>query len=142
MLVDPGLCAVIMPAGSLAKRKSAMDVLLDPQVSEGSFVRFCVVLSEYIPVAVNWSFVPSAIDFFSAVTVIYCNVAVVMVRPEVPSMPSKVALMTVEPSLTPVASPLFVSLLIVASLVDELLQFATFVTSCVLSSLYTAVAKN
>ena len=44
-------------------------------------VRFCVLLSLYVPVAVNCCVVPFAIDGFAGVTAIDCSVAAVTVNP-------------------------------------------------------------
>ena len=59
-------------------------VVCEVQVTEP--VRFCVELSEKVPVAVNCSELPFAIDRFGAVTAIETNVAAVTVSVADPLM--------------------------------------------------------
>jgi hypothetical protein len=69
-------------------------------------VRFCVVESLYVPVAVNWSVRPLAIEELGAVIAIDCSVAVVTVKViEFEVTPFKLAVITDAPVLTAVASP-------------------------------------
>ena len=70
----------------------AMAVLLELQVTE--FVRFCVLLSENVPVAVNCTVSPGAMVGFAGVTAIETNEAAltVSVRVALPVPPLFVAL--------------------------------------------------
>ena len=67
----------------------ATPVVCEVQVTEP--VRFCVELSEKVPVAVNCSEVPLAIERLGAVTAIDTNVAAVTVRVADPLMFPEVA---------------------------------------------------
>ena len=69
-------------------------------------VRFCVLPSLKVPVAVNCSEVPLAIDAFGPLTVIDCSVAVVTARAKMfDVIPPWVAVMLLEPTATPVNKP-------------------------------------
>jgi hypothetical protein len=68
-------------------------------------VKFSVELSENVPVAVNCSFVPFAIEGFAGVTAIDTSVAAVTVRVVEPVMPPETALIVLVPAATPVANP-------------------------------------
>ena len=68
-------------------------------------VTFWVELSSKVPVAVNWTLVPLAIDGVAGVTAIDVSVAPVTVRVVMPLMAPLVAVMTVVPAATPEASP-------------------------------------
>ena len=69
-------------------------------------VRFCVLLSLYVPVAVNCCVGPLAIDGFAGVTAIDCSVAAVTVSTVEPtSLAPDVALIVLVPTATPVARP-------------------------------------
>jgi hypothetical protein len=78
-----------------------------------------------LPVAINCSFVPNAIEEFPAVTAIETRVALVTVRVVDPLTVPEVAAMTAAPGPTPVASP---ALEIVATPGCEELQLTTLVT--------------
>jgi len=73
---------VVLPVNTPLARPVALivatDVLLDPQVTE--LVRFCVLLSLYVPVAVNCCVEPFAKVEFAGVTAIDTNVAGVTVK--------------------------------------------------------------
>jgi hypothetical protein len=94
-------------------------------------VRFCVLPSEYVPVAVNAWVVPSANDGFDGVIAIEFRVAATTVRFVDPEMAPDVATIDVLPVAIPVASPV---LLMVAMPVAEELQVALFVRFWVLPS--------
>jgi hypothetical protein len=68
-------------------------------------VIFCVVLSEYVPVAVNCFVVPFAMLGLVGVTAIEDSVAFVTVRVVVPETGPRVAVIVVGPTATDVASP-------------------------------------
>ncbi len=68
-------------------------------------VKFCVELSEKVPVAVNCCFVPLAIEGFAGVSAIDTSVAGVTVKVVDPVMPPETALIALVPVATPVANP-------------------------------------
>jgi hypothetical protein len=103
-------------------------------------VRACVVPSLKVPVAVNWSVVPFGIEVFGAVIAIDCSVAAVTVRVIVLDVtPLWVALMFVDPTPAPVASP---AALTIAAAVFEDDQVAEVVRFCVVPSEKVPVAVN
>jgi hypothetical protein len=102
-------------------------------------VKFCVELSENVPVAVNCSFVPFAIEGFAGVTAIDTNVADVTVRIVEPLMPADVASILLVPAATAVAKP---PAAIVATVVVTELQVAVLVKFCVELSENVPVAVN
>lgn len=88
------------------------------EVQFAELVRFCVVPSVNVPVAVNWSVVPLAIEVLPAVIVIDCSVAAVTVSAIVLDViPFWVAVMLLEPVPTAVASPLV--LIVAATVLDD-----------------------
>lgn len=103
-------------------------------------VRFCVLPSLKVPVAVNCKLVPLAIDVFAELIVIDCRVAAVTVSANVfDVIPFCVAVMLLEPVAAPVAKPVVLTLTVA---VLELAQTAVFVRFCVLPSLNVPVAVN
>ena len=102
-------------------------------------VKFCVELSENLPVAVNCSVLPLAIEGFAGVTAIDTSVAAVTVRVVEPVMPTETALMVLVPVPTPVANP---PAAIVATVVVTELQVAVLVKFCVELSENVPVAVN
>jgi hypothetical protein len=68
-------------------------------------VKFCVELSENVPVAANCCAVPFAIDGFAGVTAIDTSVGAVTVNSVVPSTAPKAASILLIPVATPVANP-------------------------------------
>ena len=95
----------------------ATPVLDETHVAEK--VRFCVLPSEYVPVAVNCCVAPLAIDGFAGATAIDTRVAVPTASVVLPVTPVKTALISAVPRPTPVANP---ALLTVATPVFEELQ--------------------
>ena len=95
-------------------------------------VRFCVLLSLKVPVAVNCCVVPFAMDGFAGVTAIDCSTAAVTVSTVEPVTPLSVALMVLVPLLTPVARP---PALMVATEVVAEAHVTWAVRFCVLLSL-------
>jgi hypothetical protein len=73
-LLVPAATAVANPPAVIV----TIPIFCELQVTE--LVRFCVELSEKVPVAVNCSDVPFAIERFGAVTAIDTNVAAVTVK--------------------------------------------------------------
>lgn len=104
------------PLASPAVVMVAIPALIEVQVTE--LVRFCVELSEKVPVAVNWSEVPFAIERLGAVTAIDTRAAAVTVRVAEDETFPEVACIALVPILVAVTDPLAV---IVATLgVSEL----------------------
>jgi hypothetical protein len=68
-------------------------------------VRFCVLRSEYVPVAVNCRVWPVATDAAEGLTAIDTSTAGVTVNAAVPEVAPDVAVMVAAPVATPVASP-------------------------------------
>ena len=103
-------------------------------------VRFCVVLSLNVPVAVNCSVNPIAIDGFVGTTAIDMSTADVTVNVVVPKMPldASVARIVVAPTATLVASPPPT----VATPTSVELHVAVVVRFCVVLSLNVPVAVN
>jgi hypothetical protein len=102
-------------------------------------VKFCVLLSLNVPVAVNCCVKPLAMDEFAGVTAIDCSVAAVTVRVVEPVMELDFALMDEVPVATAVANP---AALIVATLVVADAHVTVLVKFCVLLSLKVPVAVN
>ena len=102
-------------------------------------VRFCVELSENVPVAVNCFVVPLAIEGFAGVTAIDTSVGAVTVRVVVPLRAPEAALIVLVPAATPVANP---PALIVATLVVCEVQVTVLVKFCVELSENVPVAVN
>ena len=73
MVLVPTATAVAIPPAAMV----AVAVVPEAQVTEA--VRFCVLLSLYVPVAVNCCVRPLAIDGLVGITVIDCSVAAVTV---------------------------------------------------------------
>ena len=80
----------------------AFAVVPDAHVTE--VVRFCVLLSLYVPVAVKCCVRPLVIVGFAGVTAIDCRVAAVTVSTVEPTTPS-VALIVLVPTPAPVVNP-------------------------------------
>jgi len=103
----------------------------------------CVLLSEKVPLAVNWLVSPFAMFALVVVTAIDASVAAVTVTVFVPERVPAVALTVAEPAATDVASPLEpAALLIVATEPGEELQVTADDISCVLLSEKVPVAVN
>jgi hypothetical protein len=135
MVVDPAATAVARPAALMV----AVAVEELAQVTEA--VRFCVDPSLYNPVALNCCVAPAAMDGEAGVIEIEERVgaAGVTVSMAVPLTPLMVAVSVVDPAPAAVARP---AALTVATLVEELLQFAVEVTSPVEPSDHVPVALN
>jgi len=140
-LVVPDVAViVVLPGDTPVARPPALIVAVfdveDFQVTE--LVRFCVLASLNVPVAVNCNVAPTLIDELVEVTVIDSRVGV-MVSDIVPLTVPDAALIVVLPAATPVARP---AELIVAILEAEDFQFAELVRFCLLPSLKTPIAVN
>lgn len=100
MLLEPVPTPDAKPALTLTEA-----VLDELQLAE--LVRFCVVPSLKVPVAVNCSAVPLAIEAFGPLTVIDCSVAAVTASAKMLDViPPCVAVMLLEPTATAVSRPL------------------------------------
>jgi len=128
---------VATPAAKPAPLIVATAVFVELQVTE--LVRFCVLPSLYVPVAVNCWLIPLATDGVTGVTAIEANTGGVTVRVVDPLMPPDVATITLLPVATALARPVA---LIAATPVLVELQVTELVRFCVLLSLYVPVAVN
>jgi len=100
MFADPTPCAVANPAAF------TVAMLLFEEDHATELLTFCVLPSLKVPVAVNWSVVPFAIEALAALMVIDRNTAAVTVSViEFDVIPFCVALTALVPAATPVASP-------------------------------------
>jgi hypothetical protein len=102
-------------------------------------VRFCVVPSLNVPVAVNCWVAPLVIEGFAGVTAIDCSVAAVTVRSVDPEIDDDVAVIVEVPTPAPLASP--AELIVAVELVPEL-HVTVLVRFCVVPSLKVPVAVN
>lgn len=119
----------------------AVLVLEELQVTK--VVRSCVVLSEYVPVAVNCALDPDAMLGLPGVTEMDCKVALLTISVVVPETLPDRAVIVLLPAATEVATPLKpVALLMVAVPVLEELQVTDLVRSCVVLLEYMPVAVN
>jgi hypothetical protein len=106
-------------------------------------VRICVVLSLNVPVAVSWIVAPTATDGFAGVMAIETSVALVTVSVVEAVFPWKLAVISVVPAATPVASPCVPAELEIVAVAPTLeVQDATVVMSWVEPSLNKHVATN
>ena len=133
MVVDPAPTAEARPAAEIV----AAPVFVELQVAEA--VRFWVLPSLKVPVAVNCSVSPLAIEGFAGVTLIDESVAAVTVSVVEPVIAPETALMVVDPAPTAEARP---AAEIVAAPVFVELQVAEAVRFWVLPSLKVPVAVN
>ena len=84
-MVVPAFKAVAKPAALIV----AVTVVVETQVTE--FVRFCVLLSLYIPVAVNCCEVPFAIEGLAGAIAIDTSVGTLTVKTIAPLIAPEVA---------------------------------------------------
>ena len=143
-LIVPDVALIVaVPAPALVAKPPDAIVATEAldELHTAVLVRFCVVPSLNVPVAVNCCVAPSAIEGFAGVTAIDCSVAAVTVnRVEPVTLPSMAATVTV-PFATEVANPCVgAELLIVATVPVPALQCTDCVTFCVLPSLNVPVA--
>jgi hypothetical protein len=111
----------------------AVETVSDDHVTV--LVRFCVLPSLNVPVAVNACIVPSAIDGVAGVIAIETRAAVVTVSVVVPLTEPEVAVIAAVPCPTLLAKPaLAASLLIVAAAGVSELHCTVLVMFCVLPS--------
>ena len=98
-MLDPGATPLASPAVVMVATPALMEV----QVTE--LVRICMELSESVPVAVNCSEVPFAIERLGAVTAIDTNAAAVTVRVAEEATFPEVACMALVPTPAAVTTP-------------------------------------
>ena len=115
----------------------ATAVVVDVHVTE--LLKFCLLPSLYVPVAVNCCVVPAGTDGFAGVTAIDTSVGGVTVNVVDPPIEPSVAWIVALPVDIPVANP---APFMVATLVFEEDHDAELVVFCVLPSVYVAVAVN
>src|SRR5262249_2036948 len=102
-------------------------------------VKSCVLLSEYVPVAVNCCFCPAAMAAAAGVTAMLDNVAVVTVSGALPEIAPEVAVIFADPTATAVARPV---LFTVATAAELEVHVAVAEMFCVVPSEKCAVAVN
>jgi hypothetical protein len=122
---------VVAPVATLLARPPLAIVATfgaeEPQLAE--LVRFCVLPSEYVPVAVNCCCVPNAIEGAAGVTAIDTNTGAVTVNAVEPTILPEIAVIVAAPVVNALAKPCVPApLLIVAT--AFLLEF--HVTDCVM----------
>ena len=141
IVVVPAATGVANPSEPVALLIVATPVVDELQVTV--VVRFCVELSEYVPVAVNCRVVPSTTLGLAGVTAMETSVAAVTVSVVDPETPPDVAVIVVVPAATGVANPSEpAALLIVATPVVDELQVTVVVRFCVVPSENVPVAVN
>ncbi len=140
-VVNPTPTAAARPSESAALLMVAM--VSSDELHVTCVVRSWVVLSEYIPVAVYCKVNPLGRLWFVGVTSIELSVAAVTVSWVFPDLPSKAAVMVVEPTLMAVASPSVPAALLTATTVSlEEVHATCVVRSWVVLSEYMPVAVN
>jgi hypothetical protein len=102
-------------------------------------VRFCVLLSLYVPVAVNCCVWPLVTDEVAGVTEIEESTTALTVSVALPCTAPEVTAIVVTPGLTPLANP---ALFTVEMEFTDTLQAAVDVRFCVLPSVYVPAAVN
>jgi len=133
IVLDPAATAVAKPLALIVA------TVVVCEVHTAVLVKFCVELSEKVPVAVNCSVAVIAIVGFAGVTAIDTSVGAVTVSVVVPLMAPEAALIVLVPVPTPVANPPEV---IVATVVVSELHVAVLVRFCVELSENVPVAVN
>ncbi len=137
----PGATAVANPFEPAALLMAATDVVDETHVTD--VVRFCVELSEYVPVAVNCWVVRSAMLGLAGVIARETSVADVTVSVVDPDVEPDVAVIVVEPAAIGVARPIEPAvLLIFATDVADEVQATDVVRFCVVLSENIPVATN
>jgi len=104
MVAGPWPAAVTSPLEPGALLTEPTLVAEDVQAAE--LVRFCVVLSVYVPVAINCCVVPLAMLGFAGVTLMETRLAAVTTKLVAPETLPSVAVTVVEPGLIAVTTPL------------------------------------
>jgi hypothetical protein len=136
---------VAVPIATLCATPALLIVAVEgvSDVHVAVLVRFCVVPSVKVPVAVNCWLVPFAIDGVAGVTAIDTSAAEVTVSVVDPVSEPEAAVIVAVPSLTLLANPCVgAALLIVAAPGVSELHCTVLVTFCTLPSVYVPVAVN
>jgi len=140
---------VVMPcAVAVARPLEPEALLIESSVEEAELqvtweVRFWVVPSLYVPIAVNCSVSPSGTVELVGVTAMDTSVAAVTVSGAEPDTLPKIALTVVEPCPAAVANPFDpAALLMVATAVEDEAHATCEVRFCVEPSLYVPIAVN
>src|ERR1700676_3175103 len=133
MVRDQVLTAVAKPAVLIAA------TVTTEELHVAVLLRFCVVPSLNVPVAVNCCVPPFVTEGFAGVTAMDTSVAAVTVSVVLPVMLLEAAWIVVVPAPTAVAKP---AALIVATVTAEELHVAVLVRFCVVPSLNVPVAVN
>jgi hypothetical protein len=102
-------------------------------------VRFCVLPSLYVPMAVNCCVSPASIEALAGVTLTEARTGEVTVSIAAPCTVPETAVIVVPPTIKPLARP---PALIVATEGADELHVVDEVKTCVLPSLYAPVAEN
>jgi hypothetical protein len=120
IVVEPAVTLVAIPFVGDELLIVATPVLDELQVT--FVVRFCVLLFENVPVAVNCSVLPLLIVGFTGVTAIDDKVPAFTVSIVEPEIEPLVAVIVVEPAPAAAATPLFgeVLLMVATEVLDEL----------------------
>ena len=139
--VGPAATAVASPLEPTALLTVATPAVEELQVTDA--VRFCVVLSENVPVAVNCCVDPVAREAIRGVTAIESNVAGVTVNRVDPDLFPNVAVSVADPTATGVANPFEPAALLMAAIDDaDEPQVTAVVRFCVEPSEYVPVTVN
>jgi len=134
------ICDVPTPAPVATPAEVIVATVVVPDTHVAWLVKFCVLVSEYVPVAVNCSVVPFAIDGLTGVTAIDTSAAAVTVNVAGGLVtPFSAAVICEVPTPTAVATP---AELIVATVVVPDAHAACVVRFVVLLSVYVPVAVN
>jgi hypothetical protein len=134
------ICDVPTPAPVATPAEVIVATVVVPDTHVAWLVKFCVLVSEYVPVAVNCSVVPFAIDGLTGVTAIDTSAAAVTVNVAGGLVtPFSAAEICEVPTPTAVATP---AELIVATVVVPDAHAACVVRFVVLLSVYVPVAVN
>lgn len=140
IMVLPEAVAVANPRESAALLMAATE-LEALQVTDR--VRFCVLESEYRPMAINCAVLPRARDELLGVTTIVCKVALVTVNNVELEIPPNVAVIVLLPAATDTANPREPPALLTTAAAElEELQVANAVMLYVEPSEYIPVATN
>jgi hypothetical protein len=139
---DPDVALIVLVPAATAVANPPELMVAVPVVPEAHVmeaVRFCVLLSLYVPVAVNCCVNPATTDGFAGVTAIDCSVTVDTVSKVEPTTDPNVALMVLIPTASAEANPPAV---MVAVAVEPEAHVTEAVRFCVLLSLYVPVAVS
>jgi len=130
-LIDPELAEIVdVPTATPVARPPAAIVATEvaDELQLAVLVRFWVLPSLYVPVAVNCWVVPAAIDGLAGLIEIEVSTGVTVSVAEPVILPA-VAVIVEEPAATPVANPVC-SLMVATAVLDEV-QLAVVVRFCV-----------